>query len=89
MTICKACGREVRRSQICVCHHENPWAAENFEAKPASAATDIPSGTTERVRVYRQRMERGESLHHPQDNNSSEGLVGGPIRNEPIKRGKK
>lgn len=40
----------------------------NRAAPPAAQPTSMPAGTLARMREYRRRLLRGESLHHPGDN---------------------
>lgn len=39
-----------------------------YEPKPASSPTDHCCGSFEKVEVMRIRLEKGESLYHPDDN---------------------
>lgn len=42
--------------------------AVQFDPRPATQPTDAPLGSPARVAVMRARVERGESLYHPDDN---------------------
>jgi len=41
--------------------------ARDFDPPEPSCRTDYPAGSIQKIDVFRQRLERGESLFHPDD----------------------